>query len=466
MTDTAATQPAPAERSARLAAAYRVLAGDDSGERACAAIPAAACTDVPRNYLLNVANGAATKLAEQLASPGLVLPWLLAGIGAPAAAAGLLVPIRQAGALLPQLAVAGRIRALAQRKWVWVGAGLFQALMLTLIGAGALLLPAELAGALLLVAFAVFSLASGAGSVAYQDVMGKTVPAGRRGRLLSNRAVVGGALTLLTAGALGALSAGAAPSSEAAVQVAVPLLALAALLWVLGAGAFAAIREEPGATEGGRSMLRELGAGMALLRGVPGFRRFLAARGLLLAVELATPFLTLHAGALYGTATPLLGTYVLALGAASLVASPFWGRWADVSSRLVMAAAGAIGAGAGALALGLAFLPASWGLGGAPWLYAGAFLLIGVAEAGLRLGRKTYLVDAAPAEARPLYTAFANTATGLLALSGGLLGLLADLTVPAAAVGAVTVLAAAGAWLCWRLPEARDLVAGAAPSGG
>jgi VIT1/CCC1 family predicted Fe2+/Mn2+ transporter len=89
-----------------------------------------------------------------------------------------------------------------------------------------------------------------------------------------------------------------------------------------------------------------------------------------------------------------------------------------------------------------------------------------VAEAGLRLGRKTYLVDAAPAEARPLYTAFANTATGLLALSGGLLGLLADLTAPAAAVGAVTVLAAAGAWLCWRLPEARDLVAGAAPSGG
>ena len=58
-----------------------------------------------RSYLLNVANGACTKLAEQLASPGLVLPWLLGAIGAPAGLAGLLMPVKQAGSLAPQLLV-------------------------------------------------------------------------------------------------------------------------------------------------------------------------------------------------------------------------------------------------------------------------------------------------------------------------------------------------------------------------
>jgi MFS family permease len=106
------------------------------------------------------------------------------------------------------------------------------------------------------------------------------------------------------------------------------------------------------------------------------------------------------------------------------------------------------------LALVLAWLPAG---DLTAWVYALAFLLAGMAEGGLRLGRKTYLTDGAPPDERPLYTAFANTAVGVLALGGGLLGLLADLATPAAAIVAVSLLAAAGAYLSWRLPEARDM---------
>ena len=71
-------EPASAELSERL---YGILTGDGPEDRACASIPEAACTDVPRNYLLNLANGACTKLAEQLASPGLTLPWMMAALG-------------------------------------------------------------------------------------------------------------------------------------------------------------------------------------------------------------------------------------------------------------------------------------------------------------------------------------------------------------------------------------------------
>lgn len=99
---------------------YDFITEDDEG-RTCEAIPDSACHEAPRNLVLNILNGSATKLAEQMASPGLVLPWLFSSIGAPTALAGLLVVVKQVGSLLRQLAVAGRIRAFPKRKWFWVG---------------------------------------------------------------------------------------------------------------------------------------------------------------------------------------------------------------------------------------------------------------------------------------------------------------------------------------------------------
>ena len=78
------------------------------------------------------------------------------------------------------------------------------------------------------------------------------------------------------------------------------------------------------------------------------------------------------------------------------------------------------------------------------------------------MGRKTYLLEGAPPDERPLYTACANSFVGLLAFGGGLLGLLADLTAPAAAIFVLAVLAGAGTIASWRLPEARPMTRPAA----
>lgn len=444
MTD-AVSRPIPD----RLDFAYRVLSGDDSDERACQAIPDSACTDLPRNYLLNVANGALTKLAEQLASPGLVLPWLMGAIGAPATLAGLLVPVKESGSLLPQLAVAGRIRAIPRRKWVWAAAGATQAAMLMLVALAALSLPPLAAGLAIVALFALFSIASGVGSVAFQDVVGKTIPKGRRGRMLSNRAAIGGGLTLAAAAALRY-----GLGEEARLEVILPLVLAAAVLWVLGALAFAAMEEETTATSGGRSMLRELGEGVALFRTRPGYRRFIAVRGLLLSVELAMPFYALHAAALLGTSAGELGLYIFAVGLANVVSSPLWGALSDRDSKTVLAQSGALAGLTGLGAVGLALLPAELQ---SAWLYAALFLVLGVAVAGVRLGRKTYLVDGAPADERPLYTAFANTVVGALALAGGLVGLLADLTAPIVAVAVLAALSGVGALAARGLPAAADM---------
>jgi hypothetical protein len=150
-----------------------------------------------KNFRMNVISGATSKLAEQLAGAKLVIPWLLAGIGAPPSVVGLLVPIRQAGALLPQLAVSGRIRSVAVRKWFWVGAAGVQIGALLMVCATGLFDMTPVLGAVLVLsALTIYSICRGIGSIAFQDVVAKTTPKGARGILLAYRSAIGGALTI------------------------------------------------------------------------------------------------------------------------------------------------------------------------------------------------------------------------------------------------------------------------------
>ncbi len=238
---------------------YELITEDT--DNACEAIPDSACRQAPGNFILNALNGASTKLAEQIASPSLVLPWVLAALGAPASLSGFLVPASRGGSLLPQLVVSARIRAFKVRKWFWVGAGTVQALSLLLMTAAALTLSGTLAGISIILCLLLFSVASGVGSVSFKDVLAKTIPKGKRGTLLSVRATLGGALAL----AAGYLLYHFVGEGES-VSVYVILLVAAALLWLLASFLFAAIREYPGATEGGRDAIEEARRGWRLLK--------------------------------------------------------------------------------------------------------------------------------------------------------------------------------------------------------
>ncbi|RPH64563.1 MAG: MFS transporter, partial [Burkholderiales bacterium] len=137
---------------------YEVLIGEDQG-RVCRDIPEEACSEQPRNFFTHVASLAATKTADGLLDPKLVLAWLLGALGAPLFMVGLLVPIREAGALLPQLVIAAGIRALPVRKWVWVAGSIVQGASAIGIAAAALLLDGAAAGWTILALLAVLALA-------------------------------------------------------------------------------------------------------------------------------------------------------------------------------------------------------------------------------------------------------------------------------------------------------------------
>ncbi len=84
------------------------------------------------------------------------------------------------------------------------------------------------------------------------------------------------------------------------------------------------------------------------------------------------------------------------------------------------------------LLVGTAALVFGTGVGG-DWFYPLAFFVLSIAHAGVRLGRKTYLVDMAGGNKRTDYTAVSNTVIGvLLLITGGLtaaLSLISDVAV-------------------------------------
>jgi hypothetical protein len=159
------------------------VAGDEDA-RVCKDIPSESCNDQPRNFFAYLGANTLNKVADEMSSARLVLPWRLGALGAPAMFTGFLVPIREAGVLLPQMAVAALVRHLPRRQPVWLLGALLSALALFGMAAAALLLDGAAAGRATVTLLVVFRLARGLCSVSAKDVLGKTVSKSRRGRLL------------------------------------------------------------------------------------------------------------------------------------------------------------------------------------------------------------------------------------------------------------------------------------------
>lgn len=431
-----------------LQRAYEFVSGDDEGD-ICEDISEDACTEVPRNFFLNVGNGMATKLADQLANPGLVLPWFLSALGAPASVVGFLTPVRRAGALLPQLIIAGQIRQFPVRKWFWVaGAALFGLFVLLMVPT-AYFLAGVNASILIVILLGLGSLSRGVSSVAFKDVLAKTIPKGRRGILLASRATIGGGLALVAG-----LILRTQVEDQTSILPFLILVGLAGGLWLLGAGLVLFIREEDGATEGGRNPVQEARAGMNLLREVPGFRQFVVSRGVLLSIELSLPFYALLARRSTDGGAADLGIFVIAASLSQVLSSPLWGRLADRSSRMVMILSAGLAMAAGVLA---SIIGNTSNLASSSFAFAVPVMMVGFAIAGVRLGRKTYLVDGAPELERPLYVAVSNTIIGVLTLIGSGLGFIADSFGIRFLIYTLTGLAFIAALVSYRLPEARNM---------
>jgi len=424
---------------------YDLITGDEDA-RICRDIPAEACREIPANFFIQIVSSAATRIADELASAKLVLPWLLTVLAAPPFLAGFLVPIRESGSLLPQLIVAGYMRRYPRRKWFWVLGSLGQGIAAILMAVVAMTMVGVQAGWLIVVLLVVFSLSRGVCSVAAKDVLGKTVSKSRRGTMMGYAGAVAGVITILVGAYL--KTRASSPETESLVY---GMLIAAAALWFLAAAVYAGVGEVAGATSGGANAITAAVRSFGLLRSDREFRSFVITRTLLLSTALAVPFYVVLGEQQVGSSLSGLGLMVVASGLAGSISAPVWGRLADRSSRLVLASAAGLAGFLGVIVFGLTALdiPAIHN----NYTFAVFFLIMGVAHSGVRLGRKTYLIDMATPEKRPAYVALSNTVIGVAILFGGLSGIVAQFAGTRYLILLLSLVALTGAIKALRLPE-------------
>ena len=147
----------------------------------------------------------------------------------------------------------------------------------------------------------------------------------------------------------------------------------------------------------------------------------------------------------------LLGAFIVASGTASLLSAPVWGCFADLSSRRVMFVAATLTSATGIVVA----LLAVWNVVALEsiWLIPGAYFVLSVAHSGVRVGRKTYVVDLASGNRRTDYVAVSNSVIGVLLLIVGLSGLLAGQIGAGGMIGLLAVMGAVGAVVTLMLPE-------------
>ena len=422
------------------------LVGEQEDSRSCRELDGEACRWVPRNFFVLLAARMMTNLGDVLSSPKTVLTWILGAVGAPTAIIALLVPVRESLSMLPQLALGLWIRHRPLRKPIWIAGSLLQALAVLGCAAAAAWLEGVTAGLVVLGCVVAFSLARSLNSIASKDILGKTIPKGRRGRLSGWATGLSGLFAL----GVGVWFAVGDREGENLIFY-VALLIGAALLWLLAAGLFTALREFPGETAARTGGWRDLWLRLDLLRTDAGFRHFVITRSLLLCSALSGPFYVVLAREHGGGASALLGSFLVAGGLASSLSAPVWGTMADRSSRRVMIWAALLTSslGFGAFSI-LAWAP---DLAGRPWLFPAFFFGLGVAHAGVRAGRKTYLVDLAGGVKRTDYVSVSNTLIGVLLLMVGAATSALSFLAPEQIILGLSVMGLGGAGLATTLPE-------------
>lgn len=423
---------------------YEKLTSEEDA-RLCEDISESACRETPSSFALLLASYFLTKLGDAIASPKTTLAWLTSVVGAPAFVLGLLVPIRESGSLIPQLFIGSVIRRLPVRKWVWVAGSIGQFFCIAGIGIVAFSLDGLPAGLAILLLITVFSLARGLSSVASKDVLGKTIPKPKRGQLTGWSASAAG-LVSIGVGAFLMLPV----SSDLGRPFLGMLLVGAGCLWLAAAVVYAQVSEFPGETGGGRNIPEALGS-LKLLATDRPFRRFVMTRALLMCSALSAPFYVALAQNKLGSPAYLLGAFVAASGLASLVAAPFWGRFADRTSKGVMIAAALTTSGIGLATFAAdRWLPV---LVNAAWFLPLGYFVLALAHSGVRVGRKTYVVNLAGGNKRTDYVAISNSVIGVLLLLVGTVGVLTPYIGNGGVIGVLALMGLAGAALGATLPQ-------------
>tara|TARA_R110000751_G_scaffold3930_6_gene18621 strand:- start:66454 stop:67656 length:1203 start_codon:yes stop_codon:yes gene_type:complete len=348
-----------------------------------------------------------TKLADLLISAKTTLPWLLTSLGAPIWIISLLVPIRESGSLLPQWPIKQKTQNVHNRILLWRLGIVIQAAAIGGILFAAIFTQNLIAGILILSALLVVSLGRSLTSLSMKDIQGLNIKKGQRGKLVGIASSISGLLSLLTA----VLMIMAPDEQSSTIIVFLISLAITIMLisLLLSRNLTAKFADDDDTLNGQDGLWKTLYHQTDL-------RKLIISRCLLLHGALIAPFFVSTAAT--NNDNFQLPYFIIASALASFLSSYFWGKLADKNAVKTIFFATLI-----CILASVSFYifteTDEW------WLNIALFFILSLGYAGIRTGRKTYMLDIAQGHTRTNYVASANTVVGYVLLTlGGFYALL------------------------------------------
>ncbi|MFQ6131078.1 MAG: MFS transporter [Armatimonadota bacterium] len=382
-----------------------------------------------RNFALGVANGAAMQVSFTCMDPGIVLPAFFVHL-MPAGGTswwetstfwvGLVSSLMWLGWLWPPAFIVHRIEAQHRKIPVYRLAAtwrlLFLAVLVLLSTRAGRAQPTLLAS---LFAAGVFLWSSGMGVawIPFFDVVGKAIPANRRGRFFGSRRFVGGILAFCS----GLLIRYLLDEERSGLLFPTGYTTVFAMAWLAtfaGVLSFIATREPLGPVPR-RPMTwgQQLRRGPRILRRDRNYRILVGVRLLSALTNLSFPFMVPFAILRLEAAEPMVGVFVAIAMVSSTTSNVLWSYVSDEQgNRRLLLLTNALGLLSPTAILAAPHFPPqpSWGFMGlsfTPQLLTVcvAVFLVGFARTGQFMGETNFLLDIAPARRRPTYLGLMQT---------------------------------------------------------
>ncbi len=383
-----------------------------------------------RNYRLGVVNGVLYILSETLLDPTLVLIAYLSHLTQSPILLGILLPLRDGAWALPQLWVATFLPAIPRKITYYQKLSVVRilswgsiALVINFVNDPSVVLVA------FFIAYALASLASGLSGLAFLEIVGKTIPAERRGEFFAWRFGLGG---LMGVGASLLVRWLIAPDG--------PLLfphnygVLAALYFVAASSSlllYNLVDEPPDEIPGQRKKFSgQLRQAWAYLRSDAVYRKFITMQAMMTVAGSATPFFAVFVQQSLGGSKAMVGVYLAVTIITNLLSNLFFGRMSRrFGNRRVMVSAMFAGLCMSLFVTLLAIFGRRLGVTGraADLFLVPVFVLSGMRGTGIGVAANSLLLDIAPLSARTLYLGFSNTFLGLVMLATFASGLVLSL---------------------------------------
>jgi len=365
------------------------------------------------NFIVNALDGATYWFGYSFIAPTIILPLFVSHFTDNPLLIGIIPILGTSGFLLPQLFTSNYVSRSPLKKFWPVNVGFFTERVPVLLFTLSTLLFSRSHPTLALVLFFLFlawyNFGAGVIVVGWQDMIGKIIPADRRGRFFGITNFVGNA-----SGILGALAVPFVLESFEFPIGYVYAFSAATVLIFISWFALSLTREPPLATSKPQvSQMEYMRSLPAVIRRDPNFARYLIFQTLFTLSGMASGFLAVYAAKQWNLSDSEAGWYVIAMQIGQALSTLLFGFLADRKGHKLILELIA--------ALAVISLVMSFAAPGPLWFFP-IFFLRGAIFAGGVLSGVSIVLEFTHAEERPTYLGLANTLPGVAGVIAPLLG--------------------------------------------